>query len=33
MYARHITQPLDQALADTPVVVLNGARQTGTRAR
>jgi len=29
MYARHITQPLDQALADTPVVVLNGARQTG----
>ena len=29
MYVRHIAQPLQEALADTPVVVVNGARQTG----
>jgi uncharacterized protein len=29
IYARHITDRLLEALADTPVVVLNGARQTG----
>lgn len=29
MYARHITPLLQEALADTPVVLLNGARQTG----
>ncbi len=29
MYTRHITPLLQEALADTPVVLLNGARQTG----
>ncbi len=29
MYARHISPSLGEALADTPVVLLNGARQTG----
>jgi hypothetical protein len=29
MYSRHITPLLHEALADTPVVLLNGARQTG----
>lgn len=29
MYSRHIATLLSEALADTPVVVLNGARQTG----
>lgn len=29
MYKRHITTELHAALADTPVVLLNGARQTG----
>jgi predicted AAA+ superfamily ATPase len=29
MIRRHITKPLLQALADTPVVLVNGARQTG----
>lgn len=29
MYARHITPRVREALADTPVVVLNGARQVG----
>lgn len=29
MYNRHITPLLHEALADTPVVLLNGARQTG----
>lgn len=29
MYARHITTRVREALADTPVVVLNGARQVG----
>lgn len=29
MYPRHITPLLHEALADTPVVLLNGARQTG----
>jgi len=29
MYARHIAARLEAALADTPVVVLNGARQSG----
>ncbi len=29
MYYRHITQSITEALDDTPVVVLNGARQTG----
>lgn len=29
MYSRHILPLLDEALADTPVVLLNGARQTG----
>lgn len=29
MYARHILSLLNEALADTPVVLLNGARQTG----
>lgn len=29
MYTRHITPLLHEALADTPVVLLNGARQTG----
>lgn len=29
MYARHILPLLNEALADTPVVLLNGARQTG----
>jgi hypothetical protein len=33
MYVRHIAQPLQEALADTPVVVVNGARQTGKHAR
>lgn len=29
MYTRHVTPLLQEALADTPVVLLNGARQTG----
>jgi predicted AAA+ superfamily ATPase len=29
MYARHVLPLLSEALADTPVVLLNGARQTG----
>ena len=29
MYARHITPRLLAALSDTPIVVLQGARQTG----
>lgn len=29
MHTRHLTSLLQEALADTPVVVLNGARQTG----
>lgn len=29
MYPRHIAPLLEQALADTPVVLINGARQTG----
>jgi len=29
MYTRNITQNLKDALADTPVVLLAGARQTG----
>lgn len=29
MHTRHLTPLLQEALADTPVVVLNGARQTG----
>lgn len=29
MYSRHITPLIKEALADTPVVLLNGARQTG----
>jgi predicted AAA+ superfamily ATPase len=29
MIGRHITESIQQALADTPVVLLNGARQTG----
>lgn len=29
MYTRHILPLLNDALADTPVVLLNGARQTG----
>jgi predicted AAA+ superfamily ATPase len=29
MYRRNITTPLNEALGDTPVVLLNGARQTG----
>ena len=29
MYSRHISPLLVEALADTPVVLLNGARQTG----
>lgn len=29
MYRRHIVQFLETALSDTPVVLLNGARQTG----
>jgi len=29
MYSRHLTQPLLAALADSPIVFLNGARQTG----
>jgi len=29
MIRRHITQNLLDALADTPVVLINGARQTG----
>jgi predicted AAA+ superfamily ATPase len=29
MLRRHISTRLDEALADTPVVLLNGARQTG----
>ena len=29
MYTRHIKLELDAAMADTPVVLLNGARQTG----
>ena len=29
MIHRHLTEPLRQALSDTPVVLVNGARQTG----
>jgi uncharacterized protein len=29
MYPRHALARLTEALADTPVVLLNGARQTG----
>ena len=29
MYERYIAQPITEALSDTPVIVLNGARQTG----
>jgi len=29
MYSRHITDSIVEALQDTPVVLLNGARQTG----
>ncbi len=29
MYPRHITPQLEAALQDTPVILLNGARQTG----
>jgi hypothetical protein len=29
MLYRHLTEPLRQALSDTPVVLLNGARQVG----
>lgn len=29
MIRRHLTEPLRHALADTPVVLVNGARQTG----
>jgi predicted AAA+ superfamily ATPase len=29
MYRRNIANPLNEALADSPVVLLNGARQTG----
>ncbi len=29
MYTRHVFPLLNEALADTPVVLLNGARQTG----
>ncbi len=29
MLHRHLTEPLRQALSDTPVVLLNGARQVG----
>ena len=29
MYHRKITKPIVEALEDTPVIVLNGARQTG----
>ena len=29
MIRRHIEDPLRRALTDTPVVLLNGARQTG----
>ena len=29
MYTRHVLPLLNEALADTPVVLLNGARQTG----
>lgn len=29
LYTRHLTKPIETALADTPVVVLQGARQTG----
>ena len=29
MYKRYVTEPIVEALEDTPVIVLNGARQTG----
>ena len=29
MIHRHLTEPLRQALSDTPVVLINGARQAG----
>lgn len=29
MYTRHVIQPIIEALSDTPVILVNGARQTG----